>query len=187
VSIAVALAGGFVLNRLEALVPLGWALWLAAAVAASAAIALWRQPMGQTYFALPSLPGLRTHHLAMIGIAAVLTCGAYALAARDAANQREFKYTDFWMLSNEGAPGAIIVGIKSAETTPQLFDVEVTRGNHVVAVWRSVYLIPGETWTRELGLSVGGEHVAKIYARLYGHDDGRLYRQVSAIVPSADG
>ena len=184
-SIAIALAGGFLLNRLGALVPLGWALWLLTVVGGSAAVALWRRRPLDVRLVAWSLPNLRPRHLAMIGLAAAIMGGAYGLAARDEASQQEFKYVDFWIVGGAGAPGALIVGVKSAELEPQVFDIEVTRAGQVVAVWQAIPLAPGQTWTRSLSLSIDAQRSQKVYARLYGHNDGKVHRQVSAIVPSA--
>lgn len=184
-SLASALMGGFALNILGALTPLGWALWLQAVVAASAATALIKQPSAPLRLIGRADLGLRARHLVMIAVSGSVICGAYFIAVRDEARQNEFKYVEFWMVGAEGGSGALVVGVRSAETEPRLFDVEVTRGSDVVAVWRSVHLEPGETWTQALSLGIDDRHERKIRARLYGHSDGRLYRQVTAIVPSA--
>jgi len=184
-SLAAALMGGFLLNILGALTPLGWALWLQVVVAASTATALVRQtnatpqPIGGTQL------GLRARHLAMIVVSGSVICSAYFIAVRDEARQHEFKYIEFWLVGGKGGEGALVVGIRSAEAEPRSFDVEVTRGSDVVAVWRSIHLEPGDTWTQALSLEIDAGHERKIRARLYGHSDGRLYRQVTAIVPSA--
>lgn len=184
-SIASALLGGFLLNGLGALTPLGWVLWLEAVVSASTVVGLVRQSIGGLQRISGSDVGLRARHLAMLGLASAITCGAYYLAVKDEASQQEFKYVEFWMVGGQGGAGALVVGIKSAEVRPQVFDVEVTRGSDVIAVWRSVYLDPGETWAQPLSLNIYPQRDRKISARLYGHYDGRLYRQVTAIVPSA--
>jgi len=184
-SIAVALAGGFLLNSLGALTPLGWALWLNAVVAASSATTLIRQPNGHKH---PTEGGdlrLRARHLFMIAASGALVCGAFFVAVRDEAGQRDFKYVEFWLVGCEGGGGELMVGIKSAEVGPQVFDVEVSRGSDVIAVWRSVHLVPGQTWTQALSLNIESGNERKVHARLYNHSDGRLYRQVTAIVPSA--
>jgi hypothetical protein len=184
-SLAAALMGGFLLNILGALTPIGWALWLQAVVAASAATVLvWRPndplpPIGRIDHSL------RLRHLVMIVVSGSVICGAYFISVRDEARQRDYKYIEFWLVGGEGGTGALVVGIKSAEVEPRLFDVEVTRGSDVVAIWRSVQLQPGQTWTQALRLEIDARQERKIRARLYGHSDGRLYRQVTAIVPSA--
>jgi hypothetical protein len=184
-SLAAALMGGFLLNSLGALTPLGWALWLEAVVAASTAIALVRQPNDLLQLTGGSDLSLRARHLVMIVVSGTVICGAYFLAVRDEARQQEFKYVEFWLVGGEGGAGALVVGIKSAELRTQVFDVEVTRGSDVVAIWRSVRLEPGATWTQALSLDIDARHERKVRARLYGRYDGRLYRQVTAIVPSA--
>lgn len=184
-SIAVSLASGFLLNRLGALVPLGWALALLTIVSVSLAIVLWRRRTDAPYFALGNLQGLRTRHLAMVGIATAVIGVAYQLAAQDAAKERQFNYVDFWIVADTKAPGGLIVGIENSELKPQLFDIEVRSASQVVAAWRAVALDPGDQWTRDLSLSADQQHPKKVFARLYRHDNGKLYRQVSAILPPA--
>jgi hypothetical protein len=184
-SIAVSLASGFLLNRLGALTPLGWASALLTVVSASFAFVLLRRRTGAPYLAIGNLQGLRARHLAMVGIATAVIVVAYQQAARDAAGERQFKYVDFWLVADTQAPGGLIVGIENAELKPQLFDIEVTSASQVVAAWRAVALDPGDQWTRDLRLSADQQHPQKVFARLYRHGNGKLYRQVSAILPPA--
>jgi hypothetical protein len=183
-SVAAALMGGFLLNGISALTPLGWALWVQAVVAASTVIAMVRETMGGTQWLANDAFRLRGRHWATIGVSAVLVCGSYFLAISDEARQREFRYVEFWLVRGDGGDGELVVGIKNAEVAIRVFDVEVSRGGEVVAVWRSVHLEPGGTWTQPLNVQIDAGLERKIRARLYDHSDGKLYRQVTAIVPS---
>jgi hypothetical protein len=182
-SIAVALAAGFLLNRVGMLVPLGWALSLLTVVAVSLAVALRRKPTDTPFPGISKLSGFRMRHIAMIALAIAVIGGAYRQAASDAAQQRQFSYVNFWIVADEKAPGRLVVGIESAELDSQVFDIEVMSSSQFVAAWRGVAVDPGAKWTRDLSLSVDPERLQKIYARLYRHGDGKLYRQVSAIIP----
>ncbi|TIT85084.1 MAG: hypothetical protein E5W59_25895, partial [Mesorhizobium sp.] len=76
-------------------------------------------------------------------LAVLVASGAYALAVRDEAAHREFKYTEFWLLPWASAgSGRITVGIRSAETQPQRFDLEITLDGQPYAVFRSIAVAP---------------------------------------------
>jgi hypothetical protein len=116
-------------------------------------------------------------------LALLVATGAYALAVRDEAAYREFKYTAFWLLpSASGESGRITVGIRSAETQPQRFDLEITLDGQPFAIFRSLTIAPGDTWAREIPVPVlATRQTAE--ARLYRPEDNRLYRSVSTLVP----
>jgi hypothetical protein len=56
------------------------------------------------------------------------------LAIHDEANQREFKYTELWILPKAKAPAKLLVGIKRGKVETQRFDVEVTSDASMVAL-----------------------------------------------------
>ncbi|RWF73658.1 MAG: hypothetical protein EOS26_17625 [Mesorhizobium sp.] len=181
-SLAAGIAGGFALNAAGSLMPLGWALWFWGVTAAAALVAACRRDTPD----LPAWPAparVRLWQVAAFMLALLVATGAYALAVRDEAAYREFKYTAFWLLpSASGESGRITVGIRSAEARPQRFDVEITLDGQPFAVFRSIAVPPGDTWTREISVSaLATRQTAE--ARLYRPEDNRLYRSVSALVP----
>ncbi|MGY8635125.1 hypothetical protein RAD15_21855 [Bradyrhizobium sp. 14AA] len=181
-SLAVGIAGGFVLNAAGFLTPLGWAVWFCAITLGATLVADNRSGAPD----LPPWPGsvqIRFWQGAAIAVAVLLATGAYALAARDDATYRQFSYTAFWILpSTGGGPGRITVGVRSAETKTQRFDVEISLDGRLFAVFQSLTIAPGETWLRQLPVPVA-ETSQKAEARLYRPDDNRLYRSVSTLVP----
>lgn len=181
-SLAAGIAGGFALNAAGFLTPLGWALWFWAVTAAAALVAAGRRDTPDLP-AWPAPPGVRLWQGAALMLAVLVATGAYALAVRDEAAYREFKYTAFWLLpSASGESGRITVGIRSAETQPQRFDVEITLDGQPFAVFRSIAVAPGDTWTREISVpALATRQTAE--ARLYRPEDNRLYRSVSTLVP----
>ncbi len=180
-SLAADIAGGFVLNATGFLTPLGWAVWLSVATTSAASIAACRRNVPD----LPSWPApvqVRPWQGAAIALAVLLAIGAYSLALYDEATHREFKYTEFWLLSSTSVdPGQLTVGLRSAETQTQRFDLEITLDGQLFAVFRSLTIVPGDTWTREIPVPVAGTP-QKAEARLYRPDDNRLYRSVSTTV-----
>ncbi len=191
-SIAVCVISGFVLNVFSLLTPTGWAIWFAMVTGAAARIARY----DEVTFPVVHLPHWQRGHVVVLGCAALITGGAYLLALHDEANQREFIYTDFWMLPK---PGKLLIGVKSAELAPQRFDVEVTSKDHVIARWNAILVVPGHIWTKTVDLSPrsgyktepspSGSSVSdktdsgKIEAKLYRSSDHAIYRNVSAIIP----
>lgn len=181
-SLAACIAGGFALNAAGVLTPLGWALWFWAVTAAAALVAAVRRDTPD----LPAWPAparVRLWQGAVLMLAVLIANGAYALAVRDEAVHREFKYTEFWLLPSAGGESRrITVGIRSAEAEPQQFDVEITLDGQPFAVFRSVAVVPGDTWTREIPVpALATRQMAE--ARLYRPADNRLYRSVSTLVP----
>ncbi|RVC80822.1 hypothetical protein EN745_11690, partial [Mesorhizobium sp. M4A.F.Ca.ET.022.05.2.1] len=146
-SLAAGIAGGFALNATGFLTPLGWAVWFCAVTAAAALVAAIRRDTPDLP-ARPALAPLRLWQGAAVMLAVLVASGAYALAVRDEAAHREFKYTEFWLLPWASAgSGRITVGIRSAETQPQRFDLEITLDGQPYAVFRSIAVAPGDTWT----------------------------------------
>ena len=182
-SLAAGIAGGLVLNGIDILTPLGWAIWFWIVTIAASLIAVERGENSE----LPSWPrpaGIRPWHGVAFAAAVLISTGAYALAVRDESSQQQFKYVELWMLppANGGA-AHLAVGIRNAEAKTQRFDLEITLDDQPLAVFRSLALAPGDTWTREIPVSIATT-AQKAKARLYRSDDNRLYRSVSALVPS---
>ncbi len=183
-SIAMCLAGGFFLNSVGCLTPIGWALWLAAVAGAATLITAYWHPGATPALPRVGLPDFSRWHAATLTTAALVVYCAHALAVRDEARQRQFTYTEFWMLSGApAAPERLTVGISSAEPTPRRFDVEVRLDGSTIAVWRSVAVTPKTTWTREITVALGAGHMRKAEALLYEPVGNVLYRKVSAIIP----
>lgn len=184
VSLAAGIAGGLALNTIGFLTPLGWAIWLWAVTIGTSLVTARRREN----YDLPPLPqaaGFRPWHGVAFALAVLITTGAYALAIRDETNQQQFKYVELWMLPPANAgPDRLAVGVRSAEAQTQRFDLEITLNGQPLAIFRSLTLKPGNTWTREIPLPVLAT-TQKAEARLYRPEDNRLYRSVSALVPGS--
>lgn len=181
-SLATSIAGGFALNAVGSMTPLGWAIWFCLVTAAATSVAAWRRDVPD----LPARRGLvqvRLWQGAALALAVLVATGAYALAVRDEASDRQFKYTEFWMLPwAKGNPARLTVGLHSAETQAQRYDVEITLDGRPFATFRSLTVAPGETWAREIPVPILATP-QRAEARLYRPEDNRLYRYVSTIVP----
>jgi hypothetical protein len=183
-SIGICLMSGLVLNLLGWLTPLGWSGWLTLVTIALCFIAR-RRGAGRTATFRPPGPGrFRLVHGALIGLAMLIGFGAYGIAARGAIGQRQFRYTAFWMVpESRGEPDRLVIGIESDEAETQVFDVNVTLDDHVVGLWHSIAVKPGQTWLTTLDVAPGPGRLHKAEARLYRPGDNVIYRRVSTVVP----
>ena len=177
-SIAVCVGGGFLLNAVSMLNPVGWAIWLITVNGIAALVAL-RQPYDP--FVLAELPRIRVWHALAFSAAVGITAGSYGLAAHEINTYHEFKYTAFWLVP-ESIPGKLVIGVESYESQPEEYDVEVTADKTMIGVWRSIDLAPGKTWVHEITV---GLNEKRVEANLYRTRDHALYRKVSALTPSA--
>jgi uncharacterized membrane protein len=174
VSIAVCVGGGFLLNMISMLNPVGWAIWLIVVNGFAVLIAL-RQPYEP--FILPELSRIRVWHVITFCAAIGVTVGSYVLAVYVIDTYHEFKYTEFW-LAPEPSPGKVALGVRSQETEPEQYEIEVTADKTLIAVFRVIELAPGEKWVRELTV---GLNQKRVEAKLYRTRDHALYRKVSAL------
>ncbi|MDH2379907.1 hypothetical protein [Bradyrhizobium sp. CER78] len=184
VSLAVTIAGGFVLDAIGLLVPVGWAFWYLAATTAAMLLA----PSDSNVSIPRAWPGplrMQRRQATAVALAMLVTTGAYALAIHDQAVERQFNYTEFWMLPPaKGDPGQLVIGVRSAEAQAQQYDLEVTLEGKPIAVIRSLTIAPGDTWVRKVPVPILAVQ-QKAEARLYRPADDKLYRRVSALVPGS--
>ena len=181
-SLVAGIAGGFVLNALGLMTPLGWAIWYLVVVTSASALAIRRFGAVDPP-AWPDPVPIRAPHVIAFALAASLTTGAYALAVHNETKQQQFKYTEFWMVPSPDR-GSLSLGIRSEEENKLRFDVEVAVDGLPFAVFRSVEIVPGELWTQKIPVPQRSVP-QKAEARLYRLDDMSLYRRVSAYLPGS--
>jgi hypothetical protein len=180
-SLAIGIAGGLALNIVDFLRPSGWAIWFWITTIGASLVTAMRGD--DLHISWPRPTEIKLLHGVAFAHAATITTGAYALAIRDEASQQQFKYVALWMLppANAGT-GRLAVGVRNDETKTETFDLEITLNEQPLAVFRSLNLAPGETWTRDIAAPVSTT-TRTAEARLYRPKDNRLYRRVSALVP----
>ena len=173
-SIAICVGGGFLLNTVLMLNPVGWAIWFIAVNGVASLIAL-RQPYEP--IVLPALPRIRGWHAATLCSALGIMGGSHALAAYVINTYNEFKYTACWLIPQH-TPGKMVIGIQNQETKPEEYEIEVTADKDMIATFRSIDLAPGQKWVREITVGLDPKRVE---ANLYRTRHHALYRKVSAL------
>ncbi|NDV86802.1 hypothetical protein GTW51_08810 [Aurantimonas aggregata] len=180
-SLVAGIAGGFFLHASGLLTPLGWAAWFGTVVVLASIIAARRR----SAFGLPEWQwpeGLRARHVTAFLFAALLATIGYALAVRDEAAQKQFEFTELWILPS--ADGQLSVGLRSGETRTQHFDLEITIDGRPFAIFPSLEVAPGESWTRQVQVPREARP-QNAEAKLLKLADLQLYRRVSALVPGS--
>jgi hypothetical protein len=116
----------------------------------------------------------------LLGLAALVTVAAVALASRPAPARGDQGYTLMWMLPAQGSnSGDVRVGLRSMELTPTRYRLEMVDQGQVVQEWPEIELKTGETWETVAALPVKESGGGPVEARLYRLDDqGSVYRRV---------
>jgi uncharacterized membrane protein len=177
-SIVVTVFAGLALHSLGAMNSVGWAFALCVITVVASWVACFRSsPIvadKARYW-----PRLRRRQALMLICAAVIAAGAVVLAQQGALARREFAYTEFWMVPTPQVGGSVTIGFKNAEEQPSSYDVEVMLDDKVVAVWRSIPLQTGHSWTTELAIPLGHSGAKRAEAWLFKNGDrGLIYRRV---------
>jgi uncharacterized membrane protein len=173
-SLAVVILGGLALN----LTPVGlrassWSVLLSGITLAASAVALVRR-RGQS----TSAPGwLRAGNFSftfrqglLLGLAAVIVCGAVAVSIIGALRQSYPGFTQLWILPAGGAiaENAVRLGVSNMESTAMEYRLAVNVDGKVVKEWPSIDLNPNEKWEATLVLPpTGSAGVARVEADLY--------------------
>ncbi len=195
-SLALTVLCGLALNLVGCLTPVAWAVALGGATVLAHLAARARAPA-----ALSSLSDMRGTTprgttppgpirvgwipVAFAG-AALLAFASIGLARHGAEAQREYRYTEFWMVPAAGDhPSAATLGLTNAEQAAAAYQVDIRADGQLVDRWPPFTLQPGETRTMAIALpqAADGERVE---AWLYRDGDrGSVYRKVWVAVPPA--
>jgi uncharacterized membrane protein len=183
-------AGGFVLGVMHALTPLGWGLWLAATSALLLLRALSTPPTA------PIAEGRGTHpspapaplHLAALALAAVGVVIAFGVAIRDEAADRQFLFTEFWMVPAEGNSHAVAIGLRNAEGRSTKYEMEVLLDRAAFVSTPVFEVADGAKTVKSFVIPPLAPGSHKLEARLF-KDGARdnLYRRVFLNLDSSGG
>jgi uncharacterized membrane protein len=94
--------------------------------------------------------------------------------------QPQPSFTQLWMLPSTAARGcAVQIGVRSFETAPLTYRLEVTSNGQELASWPSITLSAQQEWVRQLPVSPIPAGNPVVDAQLYRQDQpGTIYREV---------
>lgn len=173
-SVAIAIAFGFLLHVFGLVRPIAWAIFFTAIAAIGLPELGISQKLASDQLALKN----PMRDALMLSIASALVMCVFVLNYRAAAVHSEFWFTEFWMTYGR-APNVLTIGIRNSEGAPATYDVEVMTEGQIIRHWPGVSLQPGETWTVPLNTTVKSDQIERVEAWLFKNGDHRsVYRRV---------
>lgn len=183
-SMAVTIVGGFVLNGGGWIDAPGWVFWCAGIVIVADVATLLRGHAAARSWRLP--PGPSLGQGIALAAAVLLIVAAFVFTGRDSTSYRPFPSIEFWMVAPDPQrPNAVTIGVTNGEATARTFDIEVTLAGRPEAQWRSLYIGPGETVTKEVAFSALGRERAEAWL-VPSDDRSKVHRRVFRWVSGRD-
>jgi uncharacterized membrane protein len=181
ISVASTVVFGLILHSLDAMNSLGWTV--AVAFVVMGALWLSRSRGGVRYLGAAfqwSALGLNGASMVCFGVITVLVTGGIALASYGAANQRQFAYTELWIVPFDGHSNErVTIGVRNKEQKHSSYDLEVLVNDKLLVRWPEFDLSEDEEWVKQLPIPMNLGVGQRVEARLYNHDSPlRLYRRV---------
>ena len=179
-SIAICVLTGVVLNTFDTLSVLGWTASLGLLTAGVSTLSLIRCARPARKKTFGSLPNLRLAHWAMFGAAASISVVSVGLARSGAMAQREYAFTQFWMVPDMASSGNLVtIGIRNEEQISTNFEVAIFADGAGVSRQSGIALAPGETWSNVVPLSGKMSRADRVEAWLFkAHAPNNVYRKV---------
>jgi uncharacterized membrane protein len=181
-SLAVVVIGGFLLNLVHALTPLGWFSFLSGMTLAGYAAALYRRWTVGWQIPLNYVPEwkfpLKSAALYSAAAAAVVVAFTIVTAETQRIHQQA-DFTEFWMQPERTAEiGLVKIGMRNAEHQAMSYDVELMLNDQLIGAWRNIKLQSNEVWTKTIDLP-GGDRRQRLEAWLFkSGDHTKVYRRV---------
>jgi len=118
----------------------------------------------------------------LLGLAALIVCGAVVVSIIGAERQARPGFTQLWLLSTSGihSKSNVQVGVRNMEKSTMQYHLTVNENGKVVKLWPSIDLQPGENWQATFALPQAQQAGrTMVEAMLYLADATRtLYRHV---------
>ncbi|MEZ4861444.1 MAG: DUF1616 domain-containing protein [Caldilineaceae bacterium] len=180
-SLAIAIIGAVLFNQI------GWQLtltsWLTLFITTTlvgmlAAVLLRRQ--GNMITSTLAVPNFKVGHLALVGLAVLLT-GAAVTVARSAAPAEDYEgYTMLWVTPQPlGDANQMQLGVRSKEFAPTQYKLELRVDDQLAAAWPAIELETNQTWSVNFTLPMEQVGQSTVEADLYRLDEPETrYRQV---------
>jgi uncharacterized membrane protein len=186
-SLIIVIASGFVIN----FTPFGlrvssWAISLSAITLGACGAALLRrkrQSVSASGWLRTGNVGLTFRQVLLLGLAALIVCGAVVVSIIGAERQQYPGFTQFWILPATGATkakNAVRLGVSNMESKAMQYRLIVNVDGKVIKQWASIDLEPNEKWEATL-IIPQMEHTGteRVEALLYRMDTPtRIYRNV---------
>jgi uncharacterized membrane protein len=184
-SLVIVVLAGLLLN----LTPIGlqagsWAVFLGAITLASSVIALIRRQRQN----LPASGGINAWNIGLslpqgllLGLAALIVCGAFAVSIIGAEHQPYPGFTQLWLVPASGSnqQHTVNIGLSNMESTTMEYRLVVNVNGKVVKQWSTIDLNPNGKWDTTLAIPLSSAGSAKVEADLYRTNAPRsLYRHV---------
>jgi hypothetical protein len=126
--------------------------------------------------------GLNWRQGLLLGLAALIVCGAVAVSIIGASRQPYAGFTQLWILPVGGAnpENAVRLGVSNMETTAMEYRLAVNMDGKLVKLWPAIDLSPNEKWEATLVLpQTGHTGTTQVEADLYRTDaPTTIYRHV---------
>lgn len=184
-SLVIVVLAGLVLN----LTPIGlqagsWAVFLGAITLAASVIALVRRqrqnlPASGRFSAWNI--GLSLPQGLLLGLAALIVCGAFAVSIVGAQQQPYPGFTQLWLVPASGSTQqhTVNVGLSNMESTTMEYRLVVNVNGKVVREWSAIDLNPNGKWDTTFAIPSSSAGSAKVEADLYcTNAPTTLYRHV---------
>jgi len=151
-SISITIVCGLILHAIHALNPYGWIACLGSISLVALFIRIRR---GEIDSSPPAITRLKRSHLAALSIAVMCVSSAIVLAKQGSSEQREFKYTELWMLpTDERLMDSVFVGLRNEEQQGVFYDLEVLLDEKTIKRWPRFFLKEHEERVERVPLSL---------------------------------
>lgn len=187
-SLAIDILGGLILNLLPAgLHGTSWAVLLGLlTMVFSLPVAYLRRGAGMNG-ARPLRVRLSIFGFILFGLATVIAVFSILSAAFGAAQQPRPGFTQLWMLpaaqTRKGC--SVRLGVRSFESTPVTYRIEMTKGGAGGTTWSPVVLAPQQEWVQLVPILPGATGNVAVEVKLYRVDKPQtVYREVNLTLHS---
>jgi len=151
-SVSITIVCGLFLHTVHALNPYGWIACLGSICLLALFVGIRREATERP----PKIvTRLKPAHLAALSIAFMCVSSAIVLAKHGSSVQREFKYTELWMLpTDERLLDSVVVGLRNEEQQGVFYDLEVLLDEKTIKRWPRFFLKEHEERVERVPLSL---------------------------------
>jgi len=154
-SVSITIVCGLILHAFNAMNAFGWVLCLGFLCLT----ALW---MGIRFrvTGTPTRTSLRfkASHIAAVSLALMLVSSAVVIAKQGSLEQRQFSYTELWILpTDERSFDRVVVGLRNEEQAGTYYDLEILVNDRTIKRWPRFYLKEHDQRVEQVYVNLDGE------------------------------